>query len=178
MFSKSAQCDFVRLCLFLKFLLGTIKQLGIAWSGNTSTHVHLPTQSLHKVLAGMEIPLGSWRGCSTNDHLIRDGLHNGVPLILSLTEAQQSTKSFYRPPLIIHFIFTTPREADSFQSYHPFVCLRSLGEPREKPPALGTEEGEEGGKGCRKEAEERGVKKRSGGHRDRLKKNVPKPQPW
>lgn len=108
-----------------------------------------PTQSLPEVLAGMEIPLGSWRGCSTNDHLIRDGLHNGVPLILSLTEAQQSAKSFYRPPLIIHFIFTTPG-GRQLSKLSPLCVLEKFGGTQRETTCLRYRGGRRGREGVQK----------------------------
>lgn len=97
-----------------------------------------------KVLRGTESLRGSWRDRPTDSHLIRDGLHTGGTVILYPRRPRNPPSPFAGPahhPRLPHAALEQPAVQSS-----PHLYLRSLGEPREKPPALGTEAREEGGK--------------------------------
>lgn len=104
-------------------------------------------------------------------------MHPVVTRDLSFTRGLRATKSFHdTPPPIIHFTLTAALGGRQLWTYHPHLCLRSLGETREKSTILGKRGGRI--RVCRKEARESRNKKKIGEEDSNRQEDVSKPQPW
>lgn len=129
--------------MFLKSLSGKIKQLGITWK---CLHPVTPvTQAMPEV---MEIPLGSWRDCSTNGHQegwVTRWCHTDSP------GAPPSTKSFHSThrPSSVSSSHGAGKQAALGLS--PSLMLEKFGKPGEKPRRLGYRGGGKGRRGGREQ---------------------------
>ena len=126
----------------------------------------VPSDPLHQTPPKvMEVLLGSRRACSTNGHLEGQTAH------WPHTDSQGAShpQSLCTAPALVH-----PHSAlgsRELWSYHPHLCLRSLGEPREKPRHLGYR----GGRGDTEERPRKAETRKGRGQQRTLCDDVPKP---